>query len=324
MKSWNYNFVIFIILVLTSIVSVIFYFYLYNLNKKLLDIEDLIINQEKYENLLKDSLTFQNQIEELKENKIFLEEEKLFSEKEIIRLQEKIDFLSNENSKLESEVFTQKSKNNLKNDNLFKNEISSLQDKVISLEKKLASNLKNKETLQKENLSLSLRMEDYNLIKRDYEILLLNNKDNIDLIKKNNNNYEDLEILKKKLENIGLINKNKVDTLEKTIFDLNQELVYFINYKKDLEKLNGLQVIFSGSLRYDVNLKQIVFKNNDFVDIQMIQDDFSGKLVGECGLPINVDTKKRCSATLMAEIIFNENGLFLKGKEIVDILSPEN
>ena len=85
MKSWNYNFVIFLILVLTSIVSVIFYFYLYNLNKKLLEIEDLIINQEKYENLLKDSLTFQNQIEVLKENKIFLEEEKLFSEKEIIR-----------------------------------------------------------------------------------------------------------------------------------------------------------------------------------------------------------------------------------------------
>ena len=59
-------------------------------------------------------------------------------------------------------------------------------------------------------------------------------------------------------------------------------------------------------MRYDVELDQIVFKNNDYVDIQMIQDDFSGKLVGECGLPINIDTKKRCSVTIMAEIIFNE------------------
>lgn len=324
MKSWNYNFVIFLILVLTSIVSVIFYLYLYNLNKKLINLENLIGNQVKYENLLKESLTSQNQIEFLEDNKIYLEEEKLLNEREIKKLVEKISFLSDENLKLKSEILIKKNINNLKTDKVFKNEISSLKEKVIILEKELALNLENKEILQNENLSLNLKMEDYNLIKRDNEILLANNNDNIDLIKKNRSNSENLEMSNKKLETLKLNNKKKIDVFEKKIFDLNKKLIYFKNYKKDLEKLNGLQVIFSGSLRYDVNLNQIVFKNNDFVDIKMIQDDFSGKLVGECGLPIDIDTKKRCSATLMAEIIFNENGLFLKGKEIVDILSQEN
>ena len=322
MKSWNYSFVIFLLLVVFSSICIIFYFYLSNLNKKLLNLELLVNNQIQYENILEENLVFKNQINKYLDNIKNLEEEKLINSNNIFELQKKIVSLNNEISVFKNQTKTEEKKEVSKVKNTLIDENLVLKEKIVDLENNLQSILNKEKELQIEVKNLRLKVKDFEKIKKDYNKLLTfeikNNEKTVELKKKNSDNFNKL---KNELEVIKSDKKKTLENYESQIFDLNKELIYFKNYKNNLERLNGLQVIFSGSMRYDVELDQIVFKNNDYVDIQMIQDDFSGKLVGECGLPINIDTKKRCSVTIMAEIIFNEKGLFLKGKEIVDILN---
>lgn len=92
------------------------------------------------------------------------------------------------------------------------------------------------------------------------------------------------------------------------------------NLKSNFEKLNGLRVIFSGNMIYDESSSQIVFQAENSIGIPIFQDDFTGSIAGKCGLPIDEEIENRCSATIIAEFVVEKSGLFLRGKEIVEIV----
>ena len=49
-------------------------------------------------------------------------------------------------------------------------------------------------------------------------------------------------------------------------------------------------------------------------------DNFTGTLVGECGLPvISSENETRCAATIIARLLFHKNGPIMKGLEIVEV-----
>ena len=79
-------------------------------------------------------------------------------------------------------------------------------------------------------------------------------------------------------------------------------------------------MIFSGHMIYDDGKRQIVFKADNSIGIPIFQDDFTGSIAGECGLPIDEEIATRCSATIIAEFVVKESGLYLRGKEIVEVI----
>ena len=90
--------------------------------------------------------------------------------------------------------------------------------------------------------------------------------------------------------------------------------------ESNFQQLNGLRVIFSGNMIYDEIRGQIVFKADNSIGIPIFQDDFTGSIAGKCGLPIDKEIQNRCSATIIAEFVVENNKLFLRGKEIVEIV----
>ena len=71
---------------------------------------------------------------------------------------------------------------------------------------------------------------------------------------------------------------------------------------------------------YDESASQIVFQADNSIGIPIFQDDFTGSIAGKCGLPIDKEIENRCSATIIAEFVVENAGLFLRGKEIVEIV----
>ena len=71
---------------------------------------------------------------------------------------------------------------------------------------------------------------------------------------------------------------------------------------------------------YDLDRKEIIFMTREGQKIMMVQDNFTGTLVGECGLPvISSDNETRCAATIIARLLFHKNGPIMKGLEIVEV-----
>ena len=303
------------------VVAIFFYFYLDSLNKKLKEFESITIlidesKQFKNEisflnNSLNDSLINIDKLKKIilnKDNYLFqIENEKDELTKQLLKLKDKNRNLQQFLNNSEIENITKKSLN--------------IDRKIKTLEEQLLFNSNEKIKLEEKIIILQNKIKDLEDInKRNNQSSNLNTFNNLNFENEIKKLSQDIIILENKLEIKTNDNKKIVKNYELKIKDLNKDLIFLSDYKKDLERLNGLKVVFSGYMRYDELSNQIVFKNNDFVDIKVIQDDFSGKLVGECGLPINKDTEKRCSVTILAEIIFNEKGFFLKGKEIVDVL----
>lgn len=138
------------------------------------------------------------------------------------------------------------------------------------------------------------------------QILITDNNKKLTLA---NNEKEQL------IENYKL-EKKALDAANKTNDDENN----LKNLKLNFEKLNGLNVIFSGNMIYDEASRQIVFRADNSIGIPIFQDDFTGSIAGKCGLPIDKEIKNRCSATIIAEFVVVNSGLFLRGKEIVEIV----
>ena len=65
--------------------------------------------------------------------------------------------------------------------------------------------------------------------------------------------------------------------------------------------------------------KRIILISSDGTQYTILQDDFPGDLVAKCGLPISNNSKNRCIATIVAELIVEDDQLILKGKEIKQI-----
>ena len=138
------------------------------------------------------------------------------------------------------------------------------------------------------------------------QILITDNNKKLTLA----NNEKEQLIKNYKLE------KKALDAANKTNDDENN----LKNLKLNFEKLNGLNVIFSGNMIYDEASRQIVFRADNSIGIPIFQDDFTGSIAGKCGLPIDKEIKNRCSATIIAEFVVVNSGLFLRGKEIVEIV----
>ena len=134
-------------------------------------------------------------------------------------------------------------------------------------------------------------------------------KKNIEIYKVNNKNFEQI------------INKQKEKILElksaNLIFEkkLKQQMVENSPQKKS----DGIVATFSGNLLYEPIKKRIILISSDGTKYTILQDDFPGDLVAKCGLPITNNSKNRCIATIVAELIVEDDQLILKGKEIKQI-----
>ena len=64
---------------------------------------------------------------------------------------------------------------------------------------------------------------------------------------------------------------------------LKSEIVRTENYRGNFDELNGIKVVFSGFMGYDLDRKEIIFMTREGQRIMMVQDNFTGTLVGECG-----------------------------------------
>ena len=101
---------------------------------------------------------------------------------------------------------------------------------------------------------------------------------------------------------------------------LKSEIVRTENYRGNFDELNGIKVVFSGFMGYDLDRKEIIFMTREGQRIMMVQDNFTGTLVGECGLPvISSENETRCAATVIARLLFHKNGPIMKGLEIVEV-----
>ncbi len=101
---------------------------------------------------------------------------------------------------------------------------------------------------------------------------------------------------------------------------LNQEIKRIDGYQRNFKELNGIKVVFSGFMGYDLDRKEIIFMTREGQKIMMVQDNFTGALVGECGLPvISTENETRCAATIIARLLFHKNGPIMKGLEIVEV-----
>ena len=160
-----------------------------------------------------------------------------------------------------------------------------------------------KETaMDNENLFSKERGE---LIKR-VEILVADKKKFLDLVQKE----------KKSRPTSLQLEENNLRTVRKS----NKEIESLKNFKSNFEQLNGLRVIFTGNMIYDESKSQIVFRADNSIGIPIFQDDFTGSIAGKCGLPIDKEIQNRCSATIIAEFVVENSELFLRGKEIVEIV----
>ena len=178
--------------------------------------------------------------------------------------------------------------------------VTELNLKVVGLQKELE--LVNSEVLENQNSSELKIMKLTSRIGK----LSAENQKQLTLLENQKRNYlKQLE--QEKLERAQLI---KSDI----------ELAELKQLKSNFERLDGLRVIFSGNMIYDESKSQIVFKADNSIEIPIFQDDFTGSIAGKCGLPIDKDLDNRCSATIIAEFVVANSGLFLKGKEIVEIV----
>ena len=165
--------------------------------------------------------------------------------------------------------------------------------KLINIENEA---LEKRVVLEKEIVELSSRVQE----------LILENKRNSDLL--NNEKQQLVEQFKLKEKTLKVANQNQNEIEKLKIL------------KTNFERLNGLRVIFSGNMIYDESASQIVFQADNSIGIPIFQDDFTGSIAGKCGLPIDKEIENRCSATIIAEFVVENAGLFLRGKEIVEIV----
>ena len=101
---------------------------------------------------------------------------------------------------------------------------------------------------------------------------------------------------------------------------LKTQIVRTENYRVNFDELNGIKVVFSGFMGYDLERKEIIFMTREGQKIMMVQDNFTGTLVGECGLPvISSENETRCAATIIARLLFHKSGPIMKGLEIVEV-----
>ena len=239
-------------------------------------------------------------------------------------LDNKIIALNLTKEEIESELFYLKLEISKKKLNLLKEKKSSEQknqvkkagnnDFLIKENSELLSKIQKKENLilEMENLIKELKgnikvNQDNNQIITKFEFDDLKKKNEIFI--KNNKKYE------------KIIKKQKKQILELKSANLIFEKELKLQKKENIPQKNsdGITATFTGNLLYEPNKKRILLIALDGTQYTILQDDFPGDLVAKCGLPISTNSKNRCIATILAELIVEGDQLILKGKEIKEI-----
>jgi chromosome segregation ATPase len=240
----------------------------------------------------------QNKKKLLESNKGKIETELTLLRTENVQLKDKIDTFDKEvleKEKLEKLYKKLEEKNRSLND-----QIKSVPDKEKLLEKS--------QELKQKIVSLNEQLTTQKMLIEGYESnqkIQLNSIGNSEI--DNNDDYKKL-ILDLKQEH-----RNEIGRLK-------SEIARTEKYRGNFDELNGIKVVFSGFMGYDLERKEIIFMTREGQKIMMVQDNFTGTLVGECGLPvISSENETRCAATIIARLLFHKNGPIMKGLEIVEV-----
>ena len=190
-------------------------------------------------------------------------------------------------------------------------------DEPKETENKLEMDAEQRQILETDFITFQEKIKELERVIEDSKIKLVNNDkqkaklSNLIALEQKHSNSKDEEIIK-------LTQVIKADN--KNLALARAELNSVIKYRGLAKKLNGLKAIFTGSMVYSPKRNEIMFLTKEGIRISMMQDDFTGSLVGECGLPINDFDGTRCSVTILADLLFQNAGLFLKGKKIVSVI----
>ena len=296
-------------------------------NRQLEEVTSKLLNTEK---LLLDSSQELSKLE-ITRNNLQTEKEKL--KQSIERL--KFELVDQQNKKKLAENKSGKTESELK---LLKKENEQLKEKISALDEV---------ALEKSNLESALNdLENKNrsLIEQvksvpDKEKLLERSEELKQKIVSLNEQLTTQKMLIESYESNQQIQLNSIsgsepdnnDNYKKLILDLKKEhrnevgrlkseIARTEKYRVNFDELNGIKVVFSGFMGYDLERKEIIFMTREGQKIMMVQDNFTGTLVGECGLPvISSENETRCAATIIARLLFHKNGPIMKGLEIVEV-----
>ena len=284
-----------------------------NAEKLLLDSNQELSKLEMTKNGLKtETEKLKQSIEKLKFELVDQQNKKKLAENKKGKTESDLKLLKKENEQLKEkikaldEVALKKNKlesayNNLekKNRSLIE-QVKSVPDKEKLLERS--------EELKQKIVSLNEQLTTQKMLIEGYESnqqIQLNSISGSET--DNNDNYKKL-ILDLKKEH-----RNEVGRLK-------SEIARTEKYRVNFDELNGIKVVFSGFMGYDLERKEIIFMTREGQKIMMVQDNFTGTLVGECGLPvISSENETRCAATIIARLLFHKNGPIMKGLEIVEV-----
>ena len=304
-----------------------------NKNRKMLanrQLEEVSSKLQDAEKLLLDST---QKLSRLEMDRRDLQTEKGKLKQDIEKL--KFDLVDQQNKKQLAEIKIVKTDTDLE---LLKKENDQLKDKInaldgVALEKtKLEEALNN---LEKKNRSLIEQVKSVpdteKLLERSKElkqkIVLLNEQ--LTTQKMLIEGYESNQQIQ--LNTVGSSEPVSNENYKKLILDLKREhrneigrlkseIARTEKYRVNFDELNGIKVVFSGFMGYDLVRKEIIFMTREGQKIMMVQDNFTGTLVGECGLPvISSENETRCAATIIARLLFHKEGPIMKGLEIVEV-----
>jgi len=251
-------------------------------------------------------------IEKLKFELVDQQNKKKLAENNQGKTKSELELLKNENEQLKEKISTldelalEKNKLESELDNLKKKNRSLIEQvKSVPDKEKL---LERSEELKQKIVSLNEQLTSQKMLIEGYESnqqIQLNSISSSET--DSNDNYKKL-ILDLKKEH-----RNEVARLK-------SEITRSEKYRVNFDELNGIKVVFSGFMGYDLDRKEIIFMTREGQKIMMVQDNFTGTLVGECGLPvISSENETRCAATIIARLLFHKNGPIMKGLEIVEV-----
>ena len=251
-------------------------------------------------------------IEKLKFELVDQQNKKKLAENNQGKTKSELELLKNENEQLKEKISTldelalEKNKLQSELDNLKKKNRSLIEQvKSVPDKEKL---LERSEELKQKIVSLNEQLTSQKMLIEGYESnqqIQLNSISSSET--DNNDNY------KKLILDLQKEHRNEVARLK-------SEITRSEKYRVNFDELNGIKVVFSGFMGYDLDRKEIIFMTREGQKIMMVQDNFTGTLVGECGLPvISSENETRCAATIIARLLFHKNGPIMKGLEIVEV-----
>ena len=233
------------------------------------------------------------------------------------QLEEKINLLNFTKEELESDLF------NLKLD-ISKIKLNLSKELKPDDQQNKVNKIKENDPLFAKNIELSNQIKQKNgiIIELEKQLLIAEEK-NLQFSKtefnKLKNDIETYKVNNKNFEQIINKQKEKILELKSANLIFEKELKQQNKETTPQKKSDGIVATFSGNLLYEPNKKRIILISSDGTQYTILQDDFPGDLVAKCGLPITNNSKNRCIATIVAELIVEDDQLILKGKEIKQI-----